>query len=121
MAFIDAMGHGLNAAAMAIGAYRPARRVFVSPAEKYTHMGDSISRQFGPDQDGREGLDNLLQKLELLVVLTNRGLLEVEYVAALFPWIPTTFTLVRPYVGLHRSERPGYATQTEKLVGRYCH
>ncbi|WP_327733588.1 serine/threonine-protein phosphatase [Streptomyces nojiriensis] len=52
VAVIDAMGHGLNAAAMAtiaIGAYRHARRVFVSLAEKYTYMDDAISGQFGPD------------------------------------------------------------------------
>ncbi|MFD4136817.1 PP2C family protein-serine/threonine phosphatase [Streptomyces goshikiensis] len=52
MAVIDAMGHGLDAAVMAtvaIGAYRHARRVFVSLAEKYTYMDDAISRQFGPD------------------------------------------------------------------------
>ncbi|WP_314249937.1 DUF4760 domain-containing protein [Streptomyces kutzneri] len=70
--------------------------------------------------DDREGLDNLLQKLELLAVLTNRGLLEVEDVAALFPGIPTTFALLRPYVDLHRSARPRYAAQTGMLVGRYC-
>ncbi|MFE2499330.1 PP2C family protein-serine/threonine phosphatase [Streptomyces scopuliridis] len=52
VAVIDAMGHGLDAAAMAtiaIGAYRHARRVFVSLAEKYAFMDDAISRQFGPD------------------------------------------------------------------------
>ncbi|WP_377270232.1 PP2C family protein-serine/threonine phosphatase [Peterkaempfera sp. SMS 1(5)a] len=52
MAVIDAMGHGLDAATMAtvaIGAYRHARRVFVSLAEKYAFMDDAISRQFGPD------------------------------------------------------------------------
>ncbi|MCF1512581.1 PP2C family protein-serine/threonine phosphatase [Streptomyces glomeratus] len=51
-AVIDAMGHGLDAAAMAtiaIGAYRHARRVFVSLAEKYAYMDDAISQQFGPD------------------------------------------------------------------------
>ncbi|MET8422120.1 PP2C family protein-serine/threonine phosphatase [Streptomyces sp. NPDC005098] len=52
LAVIDAMGHDLDAAAMAtiaIGAYRHARRVFVSLAEKYAFMDDAISRQFGPD------------------------------------------------------------------------
>ncbi|WP_189956782.1 PP2C family protein-serine/threonine phosphatase [Streptomyces alanosinicus] len=52
VAVIDAMGHGLDAAVMAtvaIGAYRHARRVFVSLAEKYAFMDDAISRQFGPD------------------------------------------------------------------------
>ncbi|MFJ1526898.1 PP2C family protein-serine/threonine phosphatase [Streptomyces mirabilis] len=52
MAVIDAMGHGLDAAVMAtvaIGAYRHARRVFVSLAEKYAFMDDAIFRQFGPD------------------------------------------------------------------------
>ncbi|MEU2867554.1 hypothetical protein ABZ672_57225, partial [Streptomyces mirabilis] len=47
MAVIDAMGHGLDAAVMAtvaIGAYRHARRVFVSLAEKYAFMDDAISR-----------------------------------------------------------------------------
>ncbi|WP_351236901.1 PP2C family protein-serine/threonine phosphatase [Streptomyces sp. NPDC002133] len=51
-AVIDAMGHGLDAATMAtvaIGAYRHARRVFISLAEKYAFMDDAISRQFGPD------------------------------------------------------------------------
>ncbi|MEV6398507.1 hypothetical protein AB0M39_27660 [Streptomyces sp. NPDC051907] len=67
----------------------------------------------------KEGLDNLLQKLELLAVLTNRGLLEVEDVVALFPGVPTTFALTRPYVDLHRGSRPRYAIQTEELVGRY--
>lgn len=52
VAVIDAMGHGLDAATMAtvaIGAYRHARRAFVSLAEKYAAMDDAISRQFGPD------------------------------------------------------------------------
>lgn len=52
VAIIDAMGHGLDAATMAtvaIGAYRHARRVFVSLSEKYAYMDDAISRQFGPD------------------------------------------------------------------------
>ncbi|MFE4614068.1 PP2C family protein-serine/threonine phosphatase [Streptomyces niveus] len=52
VAVIDAMGHALDAAVMAtvaIGAYRHARRVFVSLAEKYAFMDDAISRQFGPD------------------------------------------------------------------------
>ena len=52
IAVIDAMGHGLDAAAMAtiaIGAYRHARRVFIGLADKYTFMDDAISRQFGPD------------------------------------------------------------------------
>ncbi|MFC8258498.1 PP2C family protein-serine/threonine phosphatase [Streptomyces sp. NPDC057291] len=51
-AVIDAMGHGLDAATMAtvtIGAYRHARRVCISLAEKYAVMDDAISRQFGPD------------------------------------------------------------------------
>ncbi|MET7735408.1 PP2C family protein-serine/threonine phosphatase [Streptomyces sp. NPDC005402] len=52
MAVIDAMGHDLDAAAMAtvaIGAYRHARRVFVGLAEKYAFMDQAISRQFGDD------------------------------------------------------------------------
>lgn len=52
IAVIDAMGHGLDAATMAtvaIGAYRHARRVFVSLTEKYAFMDDAISQQFGPD------------------------------------------------------------------------
>jgi hypothetical protein len=52
VAVIDAMGHGLDAAAMAtiaIGAYRHARRLFISLAEKYAFMDEAISRQFGPD------------------------------------------------------------------------
>ncbi|MFH8737216.1 PP2C family protein-serine/threonine phosphatase [Streptomyces sp. NPDC017964] len=51
-AVIDAMGHGLDAAAMAtiaIGAYRHARRVFISLAEKYAFMDDAVTQQFGPD------------------------------------------------------------------------
>ncbi|MEV4400361.1 PP2C family protein-serine/threonine phosphatase [Nonomuraea sp. NPDC049607] len=52
VAVIDAMGHGLDAASMAtiaIGAYRHARREFISLAEKYAFMDDAISQQFGPD------------------------------------------------------------------------
>ncbi|MEU9181782.1 PP2C family protein-serine/threonine phosphatase [Streptomyces sp. NPDC048550] len=52
MAVIDAMGHDLDAAVMAtvaIGAYRHARRVFISLAEKYAFMDEAISRQFGAD------------------------------------------------------------------------
>jgi serine phosphatase RsbU (regulator of sigma subunit) len=52
LAVIDAMGHDLDAAAMAtiaIGAYRHARRVFVSLPEKYVFMDAAISRQFGND------------------------------------------------------------------------
>ncbi|WP_405527459.1 serine/threonine-protein phosphatase [Streptomyces avidinii] len=53
VAVIDAMGHGVEAATMAtvaIGAYRHARRVLISLAEKYAFMDDAISRQFGPDR-----------------------------------------------------------------------
>jgi serine phosphatase RsbU (regulator of sigma subunit) len=52
VAVIDAMGHGLDAATMAtvaIGAYRHARRVFISLAEKYAFMDEAISQQFGLD------------------------------------------------------------------------
>ncbi|MET7520596.1 PP2C family protein-serine/threonine phosphatase [Streptomyces sp. NPDC005480] len=52
LAVIDAMGHDLDAAVMAsvaIGAYRHARRVFVSLPEKYVFMDRAISRQFGND------------------------------------------------------------------------
>jgi serine phosphatase RsbU (regulator of sigma subunit) len=52
VAVVDAMGHGLDAATMAtvaIGAYRHARRVFVSLAEKYAFMDEAVSQQFGPD------------------------------------------------------------------------
>ncbi|MFI7293639.1 PP2C family protein-serine/threonine phosphatase [Streptomyces sp. NPDC050121] len=51
-AVIDAMGHGLDAATaatIAIGAYRHARRGFVSLPEKYAFMDNAISQQFGPD------------------------------------------------------------------------
>ncbi|GGY09609.1 PP2C family protein-serine/threonine phosphatase [Streptomyces djakartensis] len=49
---IDAMGHGLDAATaatIAIGAYRHARRAFISLPEKYAFMDNAISQQFGPD------------------------------------------------------------------------
>jgi hypothetical protein len=49
---IDAMGHGLDAAAMAtiaVGAYRHARRSGISLAEKYAFMDQAIAEQFGPD------------------------------------------------------------------------
>jgi serine phosphatase RsbU (regulator of sigma subunit) len=51
-AVIDAMGHGLDAAAMAtiaVGAYRHARRGGISLAEKYTFMDRAIAEQFGQD------------------------------------------------------------------------
>ncbi|MFD6989240.1 PP2C family protein-serine/threonine phosphatase [Streptomyces sp. NPDC059943] len=51
-AVIDAMGHGLDAAAMAtiaVGAYRHARRSGISLVEKYAFMDQAIAGQFGPD------------------------------------------------------------------------
>ncbi|MGW1784530.1 PP2C family protein-serine/threonine phosphatase [Streptomyces sp. NPDC002143] len=51
-AVIDAMGHGLDAAAMAtiaVGAYRHARRSGIGLAEKYAFMDQAIAEQFGPD------------------------------------------------------------------------
>ncbi|KJS55569.1 phosphatase [Streptomyces rubellomurinus subsp. indigoferus] len=52
VATIDAMGHGLDAAAMAtvaIGAYRHARRADIGLAEIYAFMDRAIAEQFGPD------------------------------------------------------------------------
>lgn len=52
MAMIDAMGHGLDAATMAvvaIGAYRHARRADVDLPELYGFMDRAIAQQFGPD------------------------------------------------------------------------
>ncbi|WP_331732971.1 hypothetical protein [Streptomyces sp. NBC_01276] len=85
------------------------RRLKAHELGDFTHLGT----------DDREGLDNLLQKLELLAVLTNRGLVNSGDVVALFPGIPTTFALARPYINLHRTTRPEYASQTEELVRRY--
>jgi hypothetical protein len=53
VAVIDAMGHGLDAAAMAtiaIGAYRHARRAETELAGLYRFMDQAIDAQFGPDQ-----------------------------------------------------------------------
>lgn len=53
LAVIDAMGHGLNAAmlaVLAISAYRHARRADVGLADLYGLMDSAIDKQFGPDQ-----------------------------------------------------------------------
>jgi serine phosphatase RsbU (regulator of sigma subunit) len=53
LAVIDAMGHGLNAAmlaVLAISAYRHARRANVELADLYGLMDSAIDKQFGPDQ-----------------------------------------------------------------------
>ncbi|WP_405981945.1 PP2C family protein-serine/threonine phosphatase [Streptomyces sp. NBC_00158] len=52
LAMIDAMGHGLNAAAMAtvaIGAYRHARRISIELSEIYLYMDRAVAEQFAPD------------------------------------------------------------------------
>ncbi|MBC2863941.1 PP2C family protein-serine/threonine phosphatase [Streptomyces mexicanus] len=52
VAMIDAMGHGLDAAAMAtvaIGAYRHARRAGIGLAEIYAFMDRAVAEQFGPE------------------------------------------------------------------------
>ncbi|MFJ9843316.1 PP2C family protein-serine/threonine phosphatase [Kitasatospora sp. NPDC101155] len=52
LAVIDAMGHGLAAAAMAtvaIGAYRHARRSGISLSGIYAFMDRAIAEQFGPE------------------------------------------------------------------------
>ena len=49
---IDAMGHGLDAATMAavaIGAYRHARRAEIELSEIYTFMDEAIAERFDPD------------------------------------------------------------------------
>jgi hypothetical protein len=51
-AMVDAMGHGLDAAAMAtvvIGAYRHARRISVGLSEIYASTDRAVAEQFGPD------------------------------------------------------------------------
>ncbi|WP_329438078.1 GAF domain-containing SpoIIE family protein phosphatase [Streptomyces canus] len=51
-AVFDAMGHGLNAATMAavaVGAYRHARRAGTGLAQTFTFMDQAIAEQFGPD------------------------------------------------------------------------
>lgn len=53
LAVIDAMGHGLNAAmlaVLAISAYRHARRANVDLADLYGLMDTVVDKQFGPDQ-----------------------------------------------------------------------
>ena len=53
LAVIDAMGHGLNAAMLAvltISAYRHARRANVGLADLYGLMDAAVEKQFGPDQ-----------------------------------------------------------------------
>jgi serine phosphatase RsbU (regulator of sigma subunit) len=52
VAMVDAMGHGLEAAAMAtvaVGAYRHARRADIGLSEAYAFMDEAIAGQFGPD------------------------------------------------------------------------
>lgn len=52
LAVIDAMGHGLDAAAMAtvaIGAYRHARRISIELSEIYLFMDRAVAEQFAPD------------------------------------------------------------------------
>jgi len=111
MAVIDAMGHGLDAAAMAtiaIGAYRHARRVFVSLAEKYAFMDDAITRQFGPDHFVTAQLMHLditTGELELvnaghpapLLIRDGRVLRQLESATTL----PVGFGGVRPRIRQH--------------------
>ncbi|MFJ6213712.1 PP2C family protein-serine/threonine phosphatase [Streptomyces sp. NPDC092296] len=52
LATLDAMGHGLDAATMAVvavGAYRHARRAGIDLSEIYAFMDRAIAEQFGPD------------------------------------------------------------------------
>ncbi len=44
---IDAMGHGLDAATVAIGAYRHARRAGIGLSEIYDFMDHAVAEQFG--------------------------------------------------------------------------
>ncbi|WP_225833031.1 PP2C family protein-serine/threonine phosphatase [Streptomyces sp. NK08204] len=49
LAMIDAMGHGLGAATVAIGAYRHARRLGTGLTEIYAFMDRAVAGQFGAD------------------------------------------------------------------------
>ncbi|MFI2505390.1 hypothetical protein [Streptomyces sp. NPDC018972] len=66
-----------------------------------------------------ENLEDLLQKLELVAFLVNRGLVKLEDVMELFPSVPLLVAKVQPFVDRRRLTQSSYACHTLELAARY--
>ncbi|MDX3237511.1 hypothetical protein PV392_17870 [Streptomyces sp. ME03-5709C] len=65
------------------------------------------------------GLDDLLQKLELVAFLVSRRLVDLDDVIELFPSVPLLVAKVEPYVRQRRSTQSGYARYALELAAAY--
>jgi hypothetical protein len=71
------------------------------------------------EREDREGLEDLLQKLELVAFLSSRKLVELEDVITLFPSVPSVVSKARPYIEQRRLTSPTYADHTLSLATQY--
>ncbi|MGV9502695.1 DUF4760 domain-containing protein [Streptomyces sp. NPDC003642] len=78
-------------------------------------LGD-LSRLNAED---RSDLSDLLQQLELVGFLVERGLVELEDAESIFPNLPRTYAKAWPYIAHRREQDAGYAAKLERLVRRY--
>jgi hypothetical protein len=102
-AMVDAMGHGLDAAAMAtvvIGAYQHARRISVGLSEIYAFMDRAVAEQFGPrplrdrsDDAARRGHGPVSEGQRR----TSRSFAD--------PWTPCRTAAARPHYAARRLRR----------------
>ncbi|MFD8396300.1 hypothetical protein ACFV2N_45755 [Streptomyces sp. NPDC059680] len=65
------------------------------------------------------GIEDLLQKLELVAFLVSRGLVQPEDVMELFPSVPLIVAKVQPFIDRRRLTQASYAKHTLALAARY--
>jgi hypothetical protein len=66
-----------------------------------------------------EQLGDLLNQLELISVLVERGLIDHELVRRVFPTIPKTVKQAMPFIDVRRQSNARYALHSEKLAKSY--
>lgn len=69
--------------------------------------------------EDRNDLGDLLQRLELVGFLVDRGLVDLEDARSLFPNLPRTYAKARPYIEQRREQDTVYAAKLERLIQRY--
>ncbi|MFJ8637371.1 hypothetical protein [Streptomyces sp. NPDC093568] len=69
--------------------------------------------------EDRSALSDLLQQLELVGFLVERGLVDLGDVKNIFPNLPRTCAKAWPYIESRRERDADYAAKFERLVRRY--
>ncbi|MGW3241843.1 DUF4760 domain-containing protein [Streptomyces sp. NPDC001070] len=69
--------------------------------------------------EDRDGLDDLMQKLELVAFLVSRRLVDLDDAIQLFPSVPLLVSKVEPYIAHRRVEQSAYARHAVALAARY--